>query len=76
MQLASSQVQPQMEKPRLRALNRTEGTIITPDVIEIDSGSESFIGAAENLQSIATCGIWHTKELPRRAVCLKWTSST
>jgi hypothetical protein len=49
---------PESAKARLRILNPTEGTVVTPDVVEIDTTRETFTGVAQHLKGIAACGIW------------------
>jgi len=46
------------EKARLRIFNPTERTIVTPDVVEMDTGCETFKAVALRLKDIATTGIW------------------
>lgn len=46
------------EKARLRILNPTEGTVLTPDVVEIDTARETFTAVAQRLKNIAGGGIW------------------
>jgi len=46
------------EKVRLRLLNPAEGTVITPDVVEIDTARETFTAVAQRLKNIANGGIW------------------
>lgn len=46
------------EKPRLRVLNPTEGTVISPDVVEMDTARETFTAVAQRLKDIAGTGIW------------------
>lgn len=43
---------------KLRVVNPTEGTIVTPDVIKMDTASETFHAVAEKLKDIASGGIW------------------
>jgi hypothetical protein len=52
----SSQSEP--VKARLRVLNPTEGTVVTPDVAEIDTTRETFAAVAQRLKGIASSGIW------------------
>ena len=43
---------------RLRVVNPTEGTIVTPDVVQMDTATETFHAVAEKLKDIASGGIW------------------
>jgi hypothetical protein len=43
---------------KLRVLNPTEGTVVTPDVVQMDTASETFTAVAQRLQEIASGGIW------------------
>jgi hypothetical protein len=54
----SAKAQPESPKARLRILNPTEGTVVTPDVIEIDTTCETFTAVAQRLKGIANGGIW------------------
>jgi hypothetical protein len=46
------------ERARLRVLNPTEGTVVTPDVVEMDTTRETFAAVALRLKEIANSGIW------------------
>ncbi|HEY1575594.1 MAG TPA: PilZ domain-containing protein [Terracidiphilus sp.] len=43
---------------KLRVVNPTEGTVVTPDVVQMDTASETFHTVAEKLKDIARGGIW------------------
>jgi len=58
MSVESSSIQPGSAKARLRILNPTEGTVVTPDVMEIDTARETFTAVAQRLKDIARGGIW------------------
>jgi len=45
-------------KARLRVLNPTERTVITPDVVEMDTTRETFTVVAQRLKGISSGGIW------------------
>ena len=53
-----SKQQGSTEKARLRVLNPMEGTVVTPDVVEIDTARETFNIVAQRLKGIAGGGIW------------------
>ena len=46
------------ERARLRVSNPAEGTVITPDVVEMDTTRETFTAVAQRLKNIASIGIW------------------
>lgn len=46
------------EKARLRIFNPTERTIVTPDVVEMDTARETFNAVALRVKDIASTGIW------------------
>src|SRR3569833_2313885 len=58
MTVESNSIQPMIAKARLRVLNPTEGTVVTPDVVEIDTTLETFNAVAQRLKDIARGGIW------------------
>jgi len=58
MSVESSSIQPGSAKARLRVVNPTEGTVVTPDVVEIDTTRETFTAVAQRLKEIAGGGIW------------------
>jgi hypothetical protein len=58
MSVESSSVEPGSVKVRLRVFNPTENTVVTPDVIEIDTMRETFTTVAQRLKDIAGGGIW------------------
>jgi hypothetical protein len=58
MSVESSSIQPGSAKARLRVLNPAEETVVTPDVVEIDTARETFTAVAHSLKGIAKCGIW------------------
>lgn len=67
MSVESSSIQSGSAKARLRVLNPTEKTVVTPDVVEIDTGRETFTTVAQRLKGIAESGIWLNpyKGIPR-----------
>ena len=58
MNVESGSIQPRSAKARLRVLNPTEGTVVTPDLVEIDTARETFTAVAQRLKGIAERGIW------------------
>lgn len=58
MSVESSSNRSGSAKDRLRIWNPTEGTIVTPDVVEIDTARETFTTVAQRLKDIAGGGIW------------------
>lgn len=58
MSVESNSIEPGSAKTRLRILNPTEGTVVTPDVVEIDTTVETFTAVAQGLKGIASSGIW------------------
>jgi hypothetical protein len=58
MTVEPNSIQPASVKTRLRVLNPTEGTVVTPDVVEIDTTLETFNMVAQRLKDIARGGIW------------------
>jgi hypothetical protein len=46
------------ERARYRVLNPTERTVITPDVVEMDTARETFTAVAQRVRGIASTGIW------------------
>lgn len=58
MSFDSSSIQQGSAKARLRICNPTEGTVVTPDVVEIDTARETFTAVAQRLKDIASGGIW------------------
>lgn len=58
MSVDSSSIQSASARARLRILNPTQNTIVTPDVVEIDTARETFTAVAQRLKDIASGGIW------------------
>lgn len=58
MSVESNSIEPGSAKTRLRILNPTEGTVVTPDVVEIDTARETFTTVAQRLKDVARGGIW------------------
>ena len=58
MSVESTSNQPGSARARFRILNPTEGTVVTPDVVEIDTARETFTAVAQRLKDIASGGIW------------------
>lgn len=54
----SNQFPKESRGAKLRVVNPTEGTVLTPDVVEMDTASETFAAVARRLQEIANGGIW------------------
>ncbi|WP_109486411.1 PilZ domain-containing protein [Occallatibacter savannae] len=58
MSVESNSTKPGSAKARLRIWNQTEGTVVTPEVVEIDTSRETFAVVAQRLKDIASGGIW------------------
>ena len=58
MSVESNSSQHGSAKARLQILNATEGTLVTPDVVEIDTATGAFTAVARRLKNIASGGIW------------------
>lgn len=58
MSVEGDSIEPESAKARLRILNPTEGTVVTPDVVEIDTTRETFTAVAKRLKGIVGSGIW------------------